>query len=84
MAGSATVIKAMSTSSELSSEVLAALLADHEEDTAAGIAEHAGLPVAEVQAALLELKGQRLVRRWESHWQLTTTGSAEASARGAR
>jgi DNA-binding IclR family transcriptional regulator len=68
---------------ELSSDVLASLLADHEEDTAAGIAERTGLPVGGVEVALTELKGQRLVRRWETHWQLTTTGSAEATTRGA-
>jgi hypothetical protein len=64
---------------ELSSAILASLLAYPEEDTAVAIAAREGVAAGEIEAILLQLKRGRLVRRWETHWQLTTTGSAEAA-----
>jgi DNA-binding IclR family transcriptional regulator len=59
--------------------VLGSLLVYPGEDTAAAVAQRSGLPVAEVEATLAELQRRHALRRWETHWQLTTTGSAEAT-----
>jgi hypothetical protein len=63
------------------STVLGVLSAHPSDDTVLAIAGHSGLTAIEVEATLGDLKRQHLVRRWETHWQITGTG-ADAVAAG--
>ncbi len=60
--------------------VLGTLAAFPSDDTVLAIAGHSGLSAPEVEATLGDLKRQHLVRRWETHWQLTGTGADAAAA----
>ncbi len=60
--------------------VLGSLAAHPSDDTVAAIAGHSGLSAPEVEATLGDLRKLRLVRRWETHWQLTGTGEDVVAA----
>jgi DNA-binding IclR family transcriptional regulator len=60
--------------------VLRVLAAHPNDDTVPAIALTSGLPMAEVETSLQDLRSQRLARRWESHWQLTSAGLVAATA----
>jgi DNA-binding IclR family transcriptional regulator len=63
--------------------VLQGLVAQPNEDTPSTIAQRTGLSIADVDATLVDLKRQHLVRRWgEIHWQATGMGADAVAANG--
>jgi hypothetical protein len=63
--------------------VLQGLVSQPNEDTSPTIAQRTGLSIADVDATLIDLKRQHLVRRWgEIHWQATGMGADAVAANG--